>query len=206
MILAILIAGCVFIAPLLGSAASAKNERTAAGGKQEYRVGDRLPQPNQKDASQSYKDTVWDALVPSDWDPMRIFKGIDLNKLNDADPRAMEALERLRKEWSNAPINASLNGARIRIPGFIVPLENQRNQITEFLLVPYFGACIHVPPPPANQIIHIFPVKPLKGLQTMDAVWVSGTLETTSSETGMGRAGYRMKGEIVVPYKESRRN
>ena len=96
----------------------------------------------------------------------------------------------------------ALNGSRIRIPGFIVPLENQRGQITEFLLVPYFGACIHTPPPPSNQIIHVLPVKPLKNEQTMDAVWVSGVLETTRSDTGMGSAGYRMKAETVAPYRK----
>ena len=76
------------------------------------------------------------------------FADLNLDSLNDADPRAMKALEQLRNAWNNAPVVSSLNGSRIRIPGFIVPLENQRGQVTEFLLVPYFGACIHTPPPP----------------------------------------------------------
>lgn len=173
--------------------------------KGEYRIGDRLQQAP-KDVPQSiYKEVAWDALLPPDWDPMRVLKGLNMDQLNDADPRAMEALDKLREEWNKAPANPSMNGARIRIPGFVVPLENQRNQITEFLLVPYFGACIHVPPPPANQLIHVFPSKPLKDIQTMQAVWVSGTMENIAADTSMGRAGYRMKAEIVTPYKKPAR-
>jgi uncharacterized protein len=172
------------------------------GDKGEYRIGDRLQQTT-KDAPQAtYKEVAWDALLPPDWDPMRVLKGLNMDQLSDADPRAMEALDKLREEWNKAPANPSMNGARIRIPGFVVPLENQRNQITEFLLVPYFGACIHVPPPPANQLIHVFPSKPLKEIQTMQAVWVSGTMENIAADTSMGRAGYRMKAEIVTPYKK----
>jgi hypothetical protein len=94
-----------------------------------------------------------------------------------------------------------MNGARIRIPGFIVPLEEAHHQISEFLLVPYFGGCIHVPPPPSNQIIHVFPAKPLKNMASMDAVWISGILEVFSSDTSMGSAGYRMKAQVVELYK-----
>jgi hypothetical protein len=116
----------------------------------------------------------------------------------------MDALTKLRETWNNSPIEPSMDGARIRIPGFIVPLEVAHHQITEFLLVPYFGACIHVPPPPSNQIIHVFPTKPLKkGLQSMDAVWVSGELKTLPSNTDMGSASYRMKADIVVFYPQN---
>ena len=133
----------------------------SAGEKAEYRVGDRLPQSAKEATKGGYKEIAWDALLPPDWDPMRFFKNLNLDQLSDADPRAMEALDKLREEWNRAPANPAMNGARIRIPGFVVPLENQRNQITEFLLVPYFGACIHVPPPPANQLIHVVPDRPV---------------------------------------------
>jgi hypothetical protein len=170
--------------------------------KAEYRVGDRLAEPKSPAAVQTtYKETGWKALVPPDWDPMKALRELDMGNLSDSDPRAMRALEQLRAAWDNAPVEPALNGARIRIPGFVVPLERQRDQITEFLLVPYFGACIHTPPPPSNQIIHVIPARSLKSVATMDAVWVSGVLETVRSETGMGNAGYRMRAEVVVPYK-----
>jgi hypothetical protein len=189
---------------LMATTVSPRFAASAASDKAEYRIGDRLPQTPKQAPQSAYKEVAWDALLPPDWDPMRFFKGLNLDQLSDGDPRAMEALDKLREEWNKAPANPSMNGARIRIPGFVVPLENQRNQITEFLLVPYFGACIHVPPPPANQLIHVFPSKPLKDIQTMQAVWVSGTVENIGADTSMGRAGYRMKAEIVAPYKSPR--
>ncbi len=53
-------------------------------------------------------------------------------------------------------VNKSLEGATVRLPGFIVPLEAVKSgDVSEFLLVPYFGSCIHVPPPPPNQIVYV---------------------------------------------------
>lgn len=175
----------------------------AAADKSDYKVGDRLPQSAAPGAATAtYKEMNWDGLVPADWSPARALGGLDLNTLSDSDPRATKALEQMREAWNNAPIVSSLNGARVRIPGFVVPLEGSRGQVSEFLLVPYFGACIHTPPPPSNQIIHVVALKPLKLEQIIDAVWVSGVLETTRTETGMGSAGYKMKAEVVVPYRK----
>jgi len=169
----------------------------------DYKVGDRLQQQQQHSsgAKSTFKQVTWDDLVPKGWDPMKGFKKLNLSKLKDSDPRAQEALQQMREAWNNAPVEPKMDGARIRIPGFIVPLEVVRHQITEFLLVPYFGGCIHVPPPPSNQIIHVFPMKPLTDMQSMDAVWISGKLETYPSDTSMGSASYRMKAEVVEPYK-----
>lgn len=173
----------------------------AQQGKSDYQVGERLPQPKAPAAMQSYKEMTWDGLVPKNWDPSQMMKGLDLGKLSDSDPRAMEALEKMRKAWSEAPVEPSLNGARIRIAGFLVPLDAQRGEVKEFLLVPYFGACIHTPPPPANQIIHAVAVKPLKEVQVMSAVWVSGTLETARKTTEFGDSGYRLKADMLAPYQ-----
>jgi hypothetical protein len=164
----------------------------------EYRVGDRLAKD--KAASQAYRQIEWDDLIPKGWDPMAAFKGLDLARLKDSDPKAQEALEKMRSAWDQAPVETALNGQRVRIAGFVVPLERKGEQILEFLLVPYFGACIHVPPPPANQIIHVVPEKPVTGMRTMDAMWVSGTLKLDRSETGMGVSGYRLRGEALAPY------
>lgn len=173
----------------------------AAADKPDYKVGDRLPQRSAPAAGE-YKELPWDALIPPDWNPAKDLAGLDLSKLDDADPRATRALEKLRAAWDNAPIVGALNGTRVRIGGFMVPLDGLRGQVTEFLLVPYFGACIHTPPPPANQIIHVVPAKPFKTDQAMDAVWVSGVLQTTRSTTGMGSAGYVMKADVVAPFRK----
>lgn len=176
--------------------------KPAIASQPDYKVGDRLPAKKQVPAKEGFKEIDWDALVPKHWDPMKEMKGLNLGQLSDADPRAMEALDRMKKIWNEAPVESSLNGARIRIPGFIVPLDAQRKQLKEFLLVPYFGACIHTPPPPANQIIHGVAVKQLKEAEMMSAVWVSGTLETVRGNTEFGASGYRLKAELITPYTD----
>ncbi len=182
--------------------------------RRDYRVGDRLPskaEPSRSDSAKSpsaasaIKVTTWDDLVPKDWDPMKDFKELNLQNLQDSDPRAMRALDTLMTAWRNAPVRADLNGARVRIPGFVIPLEQNKGAMTEFLVVPYFGACIHTPPPPSNQIIHALVKKPVAGFRTMDAAWVSGVLETATSDTSFGRAGYRLRVDLVEPYKDARR-
>lgn len=175
---------------------------TPALAKNDYRIGERLKAPAKSARTAAYRTITWDDLLPKGWDPMAAFKGLDLNKLDDADPRAIEAMARIRKAWDEAPVNNAMHGAAIRIPGFLVSLDGGPNAIREFLLVPYFGACIHVPPPPANQIIHVLPDRPVKGVRTMDPVWASGVLEVVRSETPMGKAGYVLKATSVVPYKE----
>jgi uncharacterized protein len=166
----------------------------------DYQVGDRLP-PSEA-AKSSYKTVSWDDLLPADWNPLAALKGLDLAKLDDADPRADAALEKLRKAWDAAPGNPAMNGRNIRIPGFIVSLDGGPNEMREFLLVPYFGACIHVPPPPANQIIHVMPDKPVKGVKNMEAVWVNGKISLGISDTTMGNSSYRMQAVSVTPYKK----
>ena len=170
-----------------------------------YRVGDRLSSPATTKpgttATTDYKLTAWEELVPKDWNPLKDFRSLNFGMMGDGDPRAIEALDRLKREWENAPTEAGMNEQRIRIAGFVVPLEGNIDQLREFLLVPYFGACIHVPPPPANQTIHVKLAKPIKGVHMMDAVWVSGQLLTEKSSTSMGASGYRMNAQVVAPYK-----
>lgn len=165
-----------------------------------YKLGERLPQKKTAEASNnSFREISWETLIPKNWDPGKDFKNLDMNLLNDGDPRAMTALQALREAWDKAPVEPSLNGARIKIPGFIVPLDGERGKLREFLLVPFFGGCIHTPPPPANQIINVIMEKPAS-IKMMDAVWVSGVLETIRSDTSMGSAGYRLTGISVTPY------
>ena len=144
---------------------------------------------------------AWEELVPKDWDPMKEFKGMDLAALNDGDPRANELLMKMQEVSNNAPTNPTMNGVEVKIPGFIVPLEEAKGEVTEFLLVPYFGACIHTPPPPANQIVLVQPAKPITGFHTMDTVWVSGRLRTARQGSPMGMAAYRLEAALVDRYQ-----
>jgi hypothetical protein len=129
-------------------------------------------------------------------------KGLEFGALSDADPRANQMLKKMREVWDNAPSNPALDGQSVRIPGYVVPLEETKDGLKEFLLVPYFGACIHSPPPPANQIIHVLPSSVAKGFRSMDPVWISGTLKREKVDSYMGAAGYRMQAQLVEPYVE----
>ncbi|MBL8378376.1 MAG: DUF3299 domain-containing protein [Burkholderiales bacterium] len=190
------------IQALLAAAATAAGAR--AGLAQErgsYKLGDRLA-PGTARSGAAYREINWDMLIPPGWDPAAAFKGLDLANLKDGDPRAMEAMARVQEVWDQAPLNQEMHNLKVRIPGFVVPLERRGTLIYEFLLVPYFGACIHTPPPPANQIIHVFPARPVTDVIAMDPVWVSGPIENKRSATTMGRAGYRMGADLVAPYKK----
>jgi hypothetical protein len=166
----------------------------------DFEVGQRLKPGGAAPASTVAREIDWEALVPADWDPASRFRALDLDELSDEDPRVMDALEQLRAELDRAPVVEKLAGAHVKIPGFVVPLDATGAGVKEFLLVPYFGACIHVPPPPANQIIHVFPDKPVPDSVAMDPVWVRGKLETTRSTTEYGAAGYRIRSAAIEPY------
>lgn len=156
-------------------------------------------------AADPWPEIKWETLVPKSWDPSAEFKGIDLSKLQDSDPRAMEALDKLKQAWDNAPAEPSLNGKKARIAGFALPLERVGDKVTEFLIVPYFGACIHTPPPPANQIIHAKSAKPISGVKMMVPIWTYGTFSVQRGETTWGVAGYRLAVDKILPYEESRK-
>ena len=149
--------------------------------------------------SPAYREIAWPELVPKDWDPLAGLKREEIAGLRDADPRARDLLRQMREAWLNAPAVPALAGQAVRIPGYVVPLDATRDEVREFLLVPYFGACIHVPPPPPNQVIHVVMAEPAQaGL--MAPVWVSGVLRVETSETPFGPASYRMEGQGLTPY------
>lgn len=173
---------------------------TQATGKTEYQVGDRLTKPA-KAAPGGFRTITFDDLIPTDWDPYAPLKKLKLDELDDNDPRTLEAMAKIREAWASAPVVPALNGQRIRMAGFLVRLEGDEKSIREFLLVPYFGACIHVPPPPANQVVHVIPDSPVPAGPEMGAVWVSGTLSLAASKTGLGDAGYRISAIKVEPYR-----
>ena len=151
----------------------------------------------------------WADLVPKDWDPAeevrKHLKVDNFDIISDTDPRMLEMLKQMREVWDNAPVNPAMDGVQGRIPGYVVPLEEAKDgSIREMLLVPYYGACIHSPPPPANQIIHVFLSKPAKGFAAMDTVWVSGTLKAFRGDSYMGASGYRVDGATLSRYVKER--
>lgn len=139
----------------------------------------------------------------------------NLRKLREAGIDA-EAILARRKEISDhrklktQVVNGELDGQVVRMPGYLLPLEFSGKEVTEFLLVPYVGACIHSPPPPPNQIVHVRPDKPVANLQVFAPIWVTGKMSTTAAKKSLslvdGAAdidvGYAMQASSVEPYKE----
>lgn len=146
------------------------------------------------------REIGWDDLMPEDWDPLKLLVGRGLDAISDGDPRSEALMREIREQWDQAPTRGELEGLRIRIPGYVVPLDMLGGDIREFLLVPYMGACIHTPPPPANQIIQVVSAR-RQALQTMDAVWVVGTLKVGRSDTRMGVSGYVLDATRIEPYR-----
>lgn len=175
-------------------------------GQAEFRVGERLAAPA-KTAGENVQEIEWEALMPAGWNPKKVLEGVDLAALSDNDPQANALLEKLRRDFDRAPVVKALDGKRVRIAGFVVTLERNDKGVTEFLLVPYYGACIHTPPPPANQIVHVLPKTPVPAEQAIFPVYVTGTLRTVAAVTTEGAAGYRIADAQVeeYPWRRQRR-
>ena len=95
-----------------------------------------------------------------------------------------------------------MDGKSIRIPGYTVPFEyGAQAEITEFLLVPYYGACIHAPPPPPNQTIFVKTDKPIKLKDLAQAVWVEGTMRAQTQESDLADAAYTIEMTLVEKYE-----
>ena len=100
-------------------------------------------------------------------------------------------------------VRPELDGQRVRISGFIVPVEyNEDERVTEFFLVPYFGACIHVPPPPPNQLLYVTYPEGVKLPSIFDGYTISGLLRTQITDNAMALSAYRMDAAIIELYVE----
>ena len=108
-----------------------------------------------------------------------------------------------QKALVSTEVIKEMDGQRIRIPGFVVPLEfGENKKVTQFFLVPYFGACIHVPPPPPNQIIFVTSKKGLAIKELYDPLWISGIISTSRIENDVALAAYKMEMEFSEIYEE----
>lgn len=117
-----------------------------------------------------------------------------------------DLLAKMQQELNNLPVNPALAGKKIKIPGYVTPLDStdQKGQVKDFLLVPYFGACIHVPPPPLNQTLLVKPQegKSISMEAIYDPVWVYGTVKVETATTDLAQAGYQLLDAKVEPYTE----
>jgi hypothetical protein len=138
------------------------------------------------------KELFWDELIP---------KGHVQLEQQDASSHNENSQASWVQPGLDAPVVQELNGKTVSIPGFVVPLEGDDELITEFLLVPYFGACIHVPPPPPNQIVHVIIKDGVPIDSLYDAIVVTGELSTKGWSGEIAEVGYTMKGIGVAPFE-----
>ncbi len=97
----------------------------------------------------------------------------------------------------------ALNGKDIRIPGYVVPFDfSEENKYSEFLFVPYFGACIHVPPPPPNQILYVTANAPVAIEELWKPFYVQGVLTTQKNVNDLGSAAYTLRLQSIEEYAE----
>jgi hypothetical protein len=141
------------------------------------------------------RQVEWDELLPKEErDNFSTAPPPPMHDYLGGGPSAMQS--------GSSNVNLALNGASVKIPGFIVPLDVSADRmVTEFFLVPYYGACIHVPPPPPNQIVYVKLSKAIKVDSLVDAQWVTGRLRTETRNSRYGAAAYTLDGDKVETYK-----
>ncbi len=148
------------------------------------------------------KDLTWSEMIPPDA-PAEVpnMKPLhDLSQMSSA--LSAESAPAAKQEMPNAPVVKSLDGQNIRLPGYIVPLEvSEEGRTTDFLLVPYFGACIHVPPPPSNQIVHVKSAVGVKLDELYQPYWIEGALQVKASTSELADAGYQMEADKIYVYE-----
>ena len=132
------------------------------------------------------RQITWDDLLPEGWVP----PAASVDHFFDAAPPHAANM-------SDAPVVRELDGQRIRLPGYLVPITLEGEKLKDFLMVPYFGACIHVPPPPPNQVVFVSLPEAVLVDDPYGPHWVTGVLTTTTSSTELAEAAYTLAGERV---------
>ncbi len=142
------------------------------------------------------RELSWYELIPED---ERDTASMITEPTNDsAAPAEVDAF--MEAGFGARPV-ASLNGKFVKLPGYVVPLESDEGGLLdEFLLVPYYGACIHVPPPPANQIVYVKLDEAVEVRDITRPYWIIGTMKTWSHISGFAEAVYQMPNPRLEPF------
>ncbi len=150
--------------------------------------------------AQDLRVLTWPEMIPADAPPVKLITTPMHDLSNMAD--TLESAPAAHQLAPDAPVVKSLDGQRVRLPGYIVPLEvSEEGRVTEFLLVPYFGACIHVPPPPPNQIVHVTSELGIKVDELYQPYWIEGPMQVKASSSELADAGYQMEAEKILVYE-----
>ncbi len=138
------------------------------------------------------REITWDDLIPPGLPYSEIIGEGELDEANDTWLPVYDE--------NGIKLNEKLNGTYIKMPGFIIPLETSAEGVTDFMLVPYVGACIHTPPPPANQLVMVNSSKPWPDDELWEPVWVTGRIRTQLQSTTLGQIGYSISADDLETY------
>lgn len=141
----------------------------------------------------SPKEITWDDLIPLGVPYSEIIGEGEMDEVNDLWNPVYDA--------NGTKLNEALDGAYITMPGFIIPFDVNRKGVTDFMLVPYVGACLHTPPPPANQLVMARAKTPWSSDELWDPVWVTGTMRTKLQSTNLGDTGYSIAVDEMTVYE-----
>jgi hypothetical protein len=165
-------------------------------------------------ASDDYYEIEWTELMPADdlqalLNPPEFLADIEDGSSNDRVEalgdlgESDEQTKRFEEALKSTRVIEAFDQQRIRIPGFIVPLEsNEQQQVTQFFIVPYFGACLHLPPPPPNQIIYVEYSDGLEVTTLYDPYWFEGTLVIDHTQKELGDSAYTLRLDDAYIYEE----
>jgi len=144
-------------------------------------------------ADTAYQEITWEDLIPKDAIQPEQYSLDDLHQLDQIMAQQAE-----NAGIAGRQVVPELAGKKVKLPAYVVPLEIDVESIREFLLVPYFGACIHVPPPPPNQVVFGAKEDGIK-ISLFDAIWVYGTLQIETINSDLAESGYSMKVDKMTP-------
>lgn len=144
----------------------------------------------------------WDDLIPEQYRPSKILErhGVKFLDLSVAADKII--YEEMLAAQEKAPVNQSLDSRQVKLSGYVVPLEGDGKALSEFLLVPEYGSCIHVPPPPRNQMVYIFAPPDGPKLRLFDSIIVEGEMRTGAMGTKYGDAGYRIRANKITEVRQ----
>ncbi len=145
-------------------------------------------------------DLTWAQLSPPGYRAQAVLDRLGVDQLEDRDARAEAILAEVQRQWQKAPPIRRMPEGPVRMTGFPVMLTEGDKPVTQILLVPYYGACIHSPPPPANQAVLVTLDRELPRQMYQFPVWVTGTLVHAPAVTPHGRVLYRMREASWQPH------
>ncbi|MFB9069033.1 DUF3299 domain-containing protein [Pseudofulvimonas gallinarii] len=142
-------------------------------------------------AADAPRELDWLELMPKD----------EVELLNQAPEISHDGTFRMEQQGSFRTI-AGLDGQHVKLPGYIVPVDVSEDQkMSSFFLVPYFGACVHVPPPPPNQIVFVTLREPMAVTDMYDAFWIEGTLKVQRVQKDIAASAYVLEADKVSLYE-----